>query len=202
MMDAAETQAAQRDLAIAAELEAIRQANQDLEQRLAMDVYFVETTNDGINLCNDHTLPVLKAITGQDLGVEPEKWKSWWTDQLGYAYQSELPDTKPTYADFVAATSLVRSLCIPRASPPVPWFKRSTARGRSRRSGSAIESCRRGPRPVSSRFSPWWPPIAIRQPPRCGSRSAANRSSRPASTASGRRAKAGRWPASSRPAID
>ena len=56
----------------------------DLEQRLAMDISFLQTTNEGISLCNDHTLPVLKAITGQDLGVEPEKWKSWWTDQLGY----------------------------------------------------------------------------------------------------------------------
>ena len=109
MMDAARAQAARQDLAIAMELEAIRQANQDLEQRLAMDVHFVETTNDGINLCDDHTLPVLKAITGQDLGVEPEKWKSWWTDQLGYSYQSELPDTKPTYTDFVAASSMIQS---------------------------------------------------------------------------------------------
>ena len=37
--------------------------------------------------------------------------------------------------------------------------------------------------------------------PRFGSRSAAKRSSPPASTASGKRARAGRWPASSRPAI-
>jgi hypothetical protein len=51
----------------------------------------------------------LKAITGQDLGVEPEKWKSWWTDQLGYAYQSELPETKPTYADVITAASFVSS---------------------------------------------------------------------------------------------
>jgi Pretoxin HINT domain len=109
MMDAGRAQAAQRDLMIAEELEAVRQANQDLEQRLAMDVYFLQTTNDGINLCNDQTLPVLKAITGQDLGVEPEKWKSWWTDQLGYAFQSELPDTKPTYTDFVAAGGIVLS---------------------------------------------------------------------------------------------
>ena len=43
--------ALQRDLAIAQELEAIRQANQNLEQRLAMDVQFVEATNAGINLC-------------------------------------------------------------------------------------------------------------------------------------------------------
>ena len=56
-----------------------------------MDVQLVEATNDGINLYNDRALPVLKAITGLDLGAEPEKWKSWWTDQLGYAYKSDLP---------------------------------------------------------------------------------------------------------------
>jgi hypothetical protein len=38
-------------------------------------------------------------ITGQDFGAEPEKWRSWWTDQLGYVYQSSVPETKPTYTD-------------------------------------------------------------------------------------------------------
>ncbi len=97
----AQPQAARQDILIGQELEAIRQANQNLEHRLAMDVQFLEATNDRINLCNDRTLPVLKAITGQDLGAEPDKWKGWWTDQLGYAYQSNLPVTKPTYSDFV-----------------------------------------------------------------------------------------------------
>ena len=102
LMDIGQMQAAQRDLAIAQEIERIRQANQNLEQRLAMDIQYVEATNEGINICNDRALPVLTAITGQDLGVEPEKWKAWWTDQIGYAYQSDLPATKPTYTDFVA----------------------------------------------------------------------------------------------------
>ena len=101
MMDNAAIQAAQRDIQIAQELENIRQSNQNLEQMLLRDVQFVEGTNSGINLVDDRTLPVLKAITGLDLGVEPEKWKSWWTDQLGYAYQSNLPEAKPTYTDFV-----------------------------------------------------------------------------------------------------
>ena len=95
-------QAARQDILIGQELEAIRQANQNLEQRLAMDVQFVEATNERINLFNDRTLPVLKAITGQALGAEPEKWKGWWTDQLGYTYESNLPVVKPTYSDFVS----------------------------------------------------------------------------------------------------
>jgi len=114
-MDLAQIQAAQRDLVIGQELEAIRQANQNLEQRVAMDVQYLEATNDGINICNERALPVLRAITGQDLGVDSEKWKSWWTDQLGYAYQSDLPETKPTYADFIAqgrfVSAYVHSAC-------------------------------------------------------------------------------------------
>ncbi len=101
MMDMAQVQAAQRDLAIAQELERVRQSNQNLEQVLTMDVQYIEDTNAGINRCNDAALPVLQAITGQDLKAEPELWKSWWSDQLGYAYQTSIPETKPTYTDFV-----------------------------------------------------------------------------------------------------
>jgi tetratricopeptide (TPR) repeat protein len=96
-----EAQAAREDINIGLELEAIRQANQDLERRLALDVQFLESANSVIELCNDRVLPMLQAITGQDLGVEPEKWKSWWVDQLGYSYQSDLPATKPVYTDLV-----------------------------------------------------------------------------------------------------
>jgi tetratricopeptide (TPR) repeat protein len=101
MMDNVAIQAAQRDIQIAQDLERIRQTNQTLEQVLVSDVQFVESTNAGINLVDDRTLPVLKAITGLDLGVEPEKWKNWWTDQLGYAYKSDIPETKPTYTEFL-----------------------------------------------------------------------------------------------------
>ncbi len=108
----AQPQAARQDILIGQELEAIRLANQNLEQRLAMDVQFLDATNDGINICNDRTLPVLKAITGQDIGAHPEKWKGWWTDQLGYAYESNQPATKPTYSDFVTfAGAYTHSAC-------------------------------------------------------------------------------------------
>jgi hypothetical protein len=101
VMDPAQSQASQRDYLIGLELENIRLANLDLEQRLAMDTQYVDMTNTGINLTNDGTLPVLKAITGQDFGADPEKWRSWWIDQIGYAYESDVPATKPTYTDFV-----------------------------------------------------------------------------------------------------
>jgi Pretoxin HINT domain len=95
--------AARRDLQIGATIENIRQANQAVEQRLAMDVQALETTNAQITQVNEGVLPLLKTVTGQALGVEPEKWKGWWTDQLGYVYQSSSPETKPTFTEFVSA---------------------------------------------------------------------------------------------------
>ena len=79
-----------------------------------MDVQAVEATNAQIRQLNDRALPVLEGKTALDLGVEPEKWKSWWTDQLGYAYQSSQPDTtKPTFTDMVVmpSSSSLRSAC-------------------------------------------------------------------------------------------
>ncbi len=103
MILGAQPAAAQQDILIGNQLEAMRLANLSLEQRLAMDVHFLEATNERISAFNERTLPVLRAITGQDLGPQPEKWKGWWTDQLGYVYQSNIPDNdkKPTYSDFV-----------------------------------------------------------------------------------------------------
>ena len=98
-------QAAYRDMQIASAYQAAAQATQNLQQRLAVDIQAVEATNAGINDLNRRVLPVLGMITGQDFGAEPEKWKTWWTDQLGYVYQSNIPETKPTLTDTVTVTS-------------------------------------------------------------------------------------------------
>ena len=52
-----------------------------MEQRLALDIQLVETTNAQINELNGRALPVLKLITGQDLGVDSESWRAWWTER-------------------------------------------------------------------------------------------------------------------------
>ena len=98
-------EAAYRDMQIAAAYQAIQQSSQTLQQRLTLDLQLVETTNAQITELNGRVLPVLKLITGQDLGVDSESWRSWWTDQLGYVYQSSVPRTKPTYTDMVSVTS-------------------------------------------------------------------------------------------------
>ena len=97
--------ASQRDLQIGIALENLRQTNDRLQQRLMADVQAVETTNAQINEINDSALPIVKSATGQNLGVEPEDWKTWWTNEQGYAYKSDLPEYKPTYTDIVSVQS-------------------------------------------------------------------------------------------------
>ncbi len=113
MLLLAQGAAAQRDIQIGLELERIRQVTQNLKQRLVMDVQFIESTNDGITLYNERALPVLKAITGVSLGADPDEWKRWWADQLGYVYQSSPPESKPTYTDIVVdpVLSITHSAC-------------------------------------------------------------------------------------------
>jgi hypothetical protein len=97
--------AAQRDIEIANAMSDLRQRNQALQQRLAADVQSIEATNAQIRVLDDRALAVLKPLTSLDLGVEPEKWKAWWVDQLGYAYQASSDANKPTFTDMVVMQS-------------------------------------------------------------------------------------------------
>jgi tetratricopeptide (TPR) repeat protein len=91
-------------------LQQVRQANQAVAQTLAQDVQSIEAINDQINTLNARLLPIVESASGQKLGAEPEKWKSWWTDKLGYAFQASQPTTKPTFTDLVDASSWSASL--------------------------------------------------------------------------------------------
>ncbi len=99
-----------RDLQVARRLDAIRQDNQALQRRLDADIQNLEEINDQINKLNDRVLPVVKTLTGQDLGHEPDKWKGWWTDQLGYAFQAQVQTSKPTLTEIVNTPSWSASL--------------------------------------------------------------------------------------------
>jgi tetratricopeptide (TPR) repeat protein len=91
-------------------LESVQESNATLQQGLAQDVQAIETINAQIKQINNRVLPILESASGQRLGAEPEKWKGWWTDQLGYAFQASQPTTKPTFTDIVDASSWSASL--------------------------------------------------------------------------------------------
>ncbi len=89
------------------------QNNQAVQQTLDNDVRTVEAVNDQINQINGRVLPVLKTLTGQDRGDEPDSWRRWWTDQLGYVYQSSNPTIKPTITETVSTPDFQLPVAVP-----------------------------------------------------------------------------------------
>jgi hypothetical protein len=120
LMTQAFTSAVSRqDMRTAQRIDAIRQDTQLQRERLAEDVRTIEATNARIKDLNGRVLPILATLTGQDLGAEPEKWKFWWTDQLGYAFQKQ-STTKPTFTEMVDSPSWSASLeCFGAGTPVV-----------------------------------------------------------------------------------
>ncbi len=113
-----ESASTQRDLRIAQRLDQVRQDNQVQRQRIADDVRSLDAINARIRELDGRILPILTTLTGQDLGAEPEKWKAWWTDQLGYAFQKQ-STSKPTFTDVVDSPSWSASLECFGAGTPV-----------------------------------------------------------------------------------
>ena len=104
--------------------------DQALGRMVTRDIQLVNATNAAIHDLNGRALDVLNRVTGQSLGEDPGRWKTWWADQLGYSYQPTEPEEKPTYTSFVSepppaslrthhscfgAGTLVRTLEGPRA---------------------------------------------------------------------------------------
>src|SRR5262249_55065631 len=104
---ASQLAAIQRDQQIAAELSRLQQQVQQAQDRLVQDVQTVESWNTAIREINDRVLPVVKTVTGQDLGNDRESWLKWWNEQLGYAYQSPADQYKPTYTQYVSVPMYV-----------------------------------------------------------------------------------------------
>ncbi len=97
--------AEQRQMMIVeAERETI-QMNQAVERRLENDVTMLERANVQIDEGNNRVLPLLETLTGQTLGADPDQWRKWWTEQLGYVYEDRY-SSKPTLTDSVAVPDL------------------------------------------------------------------------------------------------
>jgi tetratricopeptide (TPR) repeat protein len=145
------------DLRAARRLDVIRQDNQVQRERLAADVREVEATNARIRELNGRVLPMLATLTGRDMGAEPQEWKAWWTDQLGYAFQKQSPTTKPTFTEVVDSPRWSASLECFAAGTPVHTID----------GPRAIESIRVGDRVLSQDTSTgvlgFQPVLAIHQ---------------------------------------
>ena len=91
------------------------------QRRIEDDVRDLEKWNAEINQTNERALPLLRSLTNQNFGLDPEQWKKWWTEQLGYVYDSRYSEDKPVFTEVIAphtacfaAGTLVQTVTGPR----------------------------------------------------------------------------------------
>ena len=77
------------------------QSTAAVQQKLEDDVRMIQDVNTQIDQLNERVLPVLESLTGQKLGADPQAWRRWWAEQLGYVYDDRYPSAKPTLVDSV-----------------------------------------------------------------------------------------------------
>ena len=66
------------------------------EARLEDDVRAIEAINAEIGRMNAPVIAYLETISGRSIGSQPEAWRAWWVDSMGYAYHRESVPDKPT----------------------------------------------------------------------------------------------------------
>jgi Pretoxin HINT domain len=88
--------------------------------QIESDIRLLEQTNAQIEQTNDRALPILESMTNQNFGVDPDQWKNWWADQLGFVVESRYSE-KPTVTQVLiphsacfAAGTLVETVTGPR----------------------------------------------------------------------------------------
>ena len=97
--------AQEREMMIAEAARETMQMDLQIQRNLENDVIRVEQANTQINQANERVLPLLETLTGQKLAANPEAWRKWWTEQLGYVYDDRYSN-KPTLTDSVAVADL------------------------------------------------------------------------------------------------
>ena len=75
------------------------------------DALKINRANFAIERTNLRIEKTLQAVTGLDLGTDPQPWASWWTGELGYTYESPKAEPKPVIQQTVGVAYV---------SPPAP----------------------------------------------------------------------------------
>lgn len=75
---------------------AAQRAAMAAQQQLQNDVAAIDEFNDAVRENNEKVAALLNEASDSNLPAEPQAWKAWWIDQLGYRYPAETTRTVPT----------------------------------------------------------------------------------------------------------
>lgn len=97
--------------------EMARRATMTAQARLEQDLAWVQALNARVEQSNARALSVLQGATGLSFGAEPESWRAWWMDQIGYQYQKRSDNPDSTVADRIRFSPAYRISCFATGTP-------------------------------------------------------------------------------------
>ncbi len=118
------------------------------EQQLENDVASITQYNQGLNQINDRVVPVLKEVSGLDIGPKPLEWQKWYVNLVGYQLNQVQATNNSTVVEDVPLAYQPQPIAIGQFMAPISvqrtvvsaegrWCGRSPASSRSRASRSA-----------------------------------------------------------------
>jgi len=83
------------------------------QQQQLDDIQVVEGYNSVVGRLNEQVTQVLRGVTGQDQGEDPQSWTGWWLDQLGYGYKTPPSKPVPTFVENVPLAYVPTGVAMP-----------------------------------------------------------------------------------------
>src|SRR5206468_3494725 len=114
------------------------------QQQLQNDVATIEDYNAPIVEVNRRVFPILKQVSGQDLGEDRETWMKWFVDQMGYNLTSQRVSDTPTVVENVPLNYEPQPVAV-QELVGVVGYQRMSCFG----AGTAVETLT-GPRPIET----------------------------------------------------
>jgi tetratricopeptide (TPR) repeat protein len=89
------------------------------QQQLENDVAAIKQYNQGLNEINDRVLPVLRDISGLDIGPKPVEWQKWYVNLIGYQLNQLQKSENPTVIEDVPLAYQPQPIPIGQMTAPV-----------------------------------------------------------------------------------
>jgi len=115
------------------------------QRQLESDIAAIKEYNAPIEQLNERVLTVLTKVTSDDLGNDPDTWKKWATDLLGYAYLPQrASEETPTLVEQVPLSTQPQATAVVVDGPPIVTRSHSCFAG-----GTMVETLS-GTRPIEN----------------------------------------------------
>ena len=92
-------------------------------KQLESDVASLDEYNASLSQINDRVVPILKAVSGEDIGAKPAEWQRWYVNLIGYQLNQLQSSDRPTVVEDVPLAYQPQPIPIGQFSGPIATMR-------------------------------------------------------------------------------